>query len=371
MDDTGPRLAAGLAVALALLSIPAAAVAGEVRWYVPDAADRSLWSEAAELVWRGEPLTVELWAPGWPPQLEAGAAGEQGDPADRWHCWLQGDGETPASIVVAPEGLSDQLHVPLAADGLSREEVARAALLLTLSMRRTIQIADAGWMPAADLADLLGADLHPADEEGRGEPEPGITEPPVAPVDVDPDSPEVDATSGSARVAPQFGVGVGIAARPGAVTPSLAPAVQLALVRGPWIGPGLGASIEVPGERVDDPYRITLFRAIVTGRWQLTPTAGRWSFPLALGLGVDITRARLVEPEGGSAGTGVAPLALLTAGVQLGLGERVSLALILEASADLVPVRVAVEGPDGRGEVDLNIFTLSPRLGLVLHPPAR
>ena len=71
-------------------------------------------------------------------------------------------------------------------------------------------------------------------------------------------------------------------------------------------------------------------------------------------------------------GTGIAVVAGATgAGAQVRLGSWISLALAVDATVDLMAVRIAVEGPDPRVEVDLHVFTLSPRLEVVFHTPVR
>ncbi len=360
MRNSRPTIAQAVALALLALSLASTASAGEIRWYTRDADDQHRWLSAADLVWRGEPIRFEVWEGAWPPRPET-EAGEPrpptGDTDDGWTCWLLEESGASPSIVLAPDRLVDHLHVPLDAEGLSPDEIARAGLLVTLSMRRTIQIADAGWMPAADLASLLGADFRPAEAEEIAEPE----EPPT-PIVGPPPSPERPIAR------PHLGLGVGLGARPGAAAPTLSPAVRWAMVRGPWVGPGAAVSLDLLGERESDGHRVDLLRLIAAARWQFTPAVARWSFPVAVGIGVDVTRASLADPAVDSAGTGVAPLALLSAGIQPRLSAGVSLALSLEASADLVPIRISIEGPADASTVDLHVLTLSPRLTLVLHP---
>jgi hypothetical protein len=360
MGDIGPRIVILALAALGLLAPPSPAHGGEIHWYTRDDGDSAAWSAATDLVWRGEPVSIQRWSEGWPPRPEPG------DAADLWRCWLI---EEPSPVlVVAPAGAGEHLHVPLQAEGLSRDEVVRAALLLTQSMRRSIQIADGGWMPAADLASLFGGDLRPAVEvddavaDGRGH----VPEPPDEPVE-----PSVEPPLPRRTASVDIGIGVGPAMRPGDGAFSLAPSVRLAAVVGPWIGPGASLVLDVLGARSQDGYDIALQRVLVAGRWQFTPAARAFAFPLTLGLGVGVTRARLTESDLESAGTVVPPVALAGAAVQWRIGPTVSLAIQLEATVDLMAVRIAVEGPDPRVEVDVHVFTLTPRLEVVLHPRPR
>ena len=359
--------AIGLACALAgLLAVPLCAWGGEIRWLTQDDADHTTWTAAADLVWRGEPIAFERLGDVWPPRPEVGEAG-----ADLWHCWLLEETDTAPVLVVAPVGSDEHLHVPLQAEGLSRDEVVRAALLLTQSMRRSIQIADGGWMPAADLASLFGGDLRPAVEVDDAAPREDGPEVPEEPVEEVVEEVPVEPPSLRRAVTPHLGLGVGTALRPADEAATLAPSARVAFLVGSWIGPGASVGFDVLGERAQDSYRVGLTRVLIAGRWQVTPGAGRWLFPVSLGLGAGITTAHLVEPDLDSSGTVAPPVGLAGAGAQVRLGSWISLARAVDATVDLMAVRIAVEGPDPRVEVDLHVFTLSPRLEVVFHTPVR
>lgn len=341
-----------------LLWLPAAAHAGSVRWLVPDAAQADLMEAVGRAVWRGESFDVAVLE--WPPgQL----AGEDGDRAQGvWTCWLRG-GDEPG-IVVALEGMAERLLIPLAADGLTEVEVMRAAVMLTMSLQRSIEIGDAGWMPAADLAALLGASVEPAEPAAPVEPpEPVEPPPPVEPV--------VEPVVALAGPEVQVGVAVGPALRPADGSAALGATARLSVVRGPWVGPGLVVGIEALGGLAPESYGVAVFRATVAGRWQLTPERGRWWFPLALGLGAAFTSARIADPFDGAAEVGVPPVLLADVGAALRLGSRVSLSLTVQLAVDLIPVRVLVQGQGTEASADLHPFSLLPRLELVFHPGPR
>jgi len=357
------RLVAPVLMA-ALLAAPRPATAGEVRWLAPDAEDADLWRAVIGAVWRGDPITVDVWYGAWPPIPDTTPSADDGaDTADvPWTCWLlEEEGEKPR-IAIAVEGLDDHLHVPLQGEDQSHEAAIRTAVILTMSLRRTIGIADAGWLPAADLATLLGADVQPRVEE----------EPPPTPVEeVAEVEPPVETGPTPVRPWPEIGLGVGPGLRPPGGDVALGLSAHLAVRRGPWIGPGPLLALETGGVLTTDTREIGVTRVLIAGRWQFTPATGRLSFPLGVGLGVAITRAQQLQPVQGEANIGVPPVLWLDAGVRARLAPIFTLALGIQAAVDLLPVRVVVEGGIGREEVDLSRVALTPRLEIVFHPPIR
>jgi hypothetical protein len=326
---------------------------------VADADQAELMGAVGEAVWRGEAFEVAVFE--WPPGPLSGDGAERD--VGEWTCWLR-DGSEPG-IVVALEGMAERLLIPLATEGLTEVETMRAAVLLTMSLQRSIEIGDAGWMPAGDLAALLGASVEPT--EPAEPPEPVEPPPPEEPVV----EPVVEPPVPSEGPAVQLGVAAGPALRPAAGSSALGATARLSVVRGPWLGPGLVVGIEALGGLEPESYGVSVFRATVAGRWQLTPERGRWWFPLGLGLGAAFTSARIADPFDGAAQVVVPPILLADVGVARRLGSRVSLALTVQLSVDLIPVRVLVQGDGIEVSADLHPFVLLPRLELVFHPGPR
>jgi len=351
-----------LALAIAALAGPAEAAPGEVRWYVHDDEDAQLWRTVVDAVWRGDPFSVHVWDGPWPPR-PALAPAEVADTADApWTCWLlEEQGESPR-IVISIQGLSDLLHVPLRGETASHDVAVRTAVILTMSLRRTIGISDAGWLPAADLATLLGADVQPAAEE---EPPPPLDE-----EEAD-DEPIVDEEPTTTAATVELGLGMGIALHPAEDTVAAAPSLRVTVRRGPWVGVGPLLSLEAGGIVTTEAREVGLTRVLVAGRWQFTPAAGRFSFPLGIGFGAAITRAVQRQPLEGEPNVGVPPVLCLDAGARVRLAPILTLAVRLDATVDLIPVRVVVEGGVGREEIDLGRFALAPRVEIVFHPAPR
>jgi hypothetical protein len=143
------------------------------------------------------------------------------------------------------------------------------------------------------------------------------------------------------------------------------------VVRGPWLGPGIVVGIEALGSLEPESYGVSVLRATVAGRWQLTPEQGPWWFPIAVGLGAAFTSARIADPFEGTAEVGVPPVLLADAGVARHIGSRVSLSLTVQLAVDLIPVRVLVQGEGTEASADLHPFVLLPRVELVFHPGPR
>ena len=346
---------------LLLFGVPTSAHAGSVRWLVPDQDQADLMEKVSVAVWRGESFEVAVFE--WPPGQLAGEG--EGGASGTWTCWLQG-GDRPG-IVVALEGMEERLLIPMTGQGLTEVETMRAAVMLTMSLQRSIDIGDAGWMPAADLAALLGAQVQPAEEvapEEPPEPEEPVEPPPVVePVVTPPAEP-----SGPDL---QIGVSLGPTIRPAVASVALGATVRMSVVGSSWVGPGFLVGIDALGGLEPQSYGVSVFRMTVAGRWQLTPERNAWWFPVALGLGAAFTSARIAYPLDGSAEVGVPPVLLADVGVARKLGDRVSLVLTLQATVDLVPVRVVVVSGDSEATADLHPFMLLPRLELVFHPGPR
>ena len=355
------------AAALVALLLPSEGAAEDVRWLVQDAEDAALWEAVAGLVARDAAVSIQVWEGPWPPAAGAftPADGEGGPSAavgmERWDCWLL-EGDAP-SIEVRVPGRAESLRIPLESAGGERGQRVRAAVMLTQSLRRTIAIADAGWMPTEELAALLGARIVSAEPD----PPPSPVEPAVTPEDVVP--PPFPATAPRTRA--ELAVGLGATLRPGDGGVALGAHLGATAVRGPWIGPGAVVGLEVLGGLDADERRVGLARLLVAARWQFTPASGGWSFPLGVGAGIAVTRAWLAEPAGGDRGTGVPPVVRVDLGVRRSLGRGFTLGLTLEAGLDLIPVRIVVERGPQSIEADIPPFSLAPRMELAFGPPPR
>jgi len=302
----------GLLALLALVcAAPGArASAAPLLWYVDADDEVEAWIASADMTWGAGQLQVEAWSGEWPPP--------SGTPVP--HAFFLG--ELPAGEVVLRDAGSER-RVPVALDGVTREESRRAVLLLLHSIWHPLGVADGGWVPR---------------------------EPAPAPV-VEPPRPLVTLEEPPAATWLRAAVLVGTSLRPGLDSPAVAPALRM------------GGALDAPvrsrfcllAELSADLAGLTHVggRAVWVQRLSMVALAevwfgrGAWRVPLSFGGGGSMIWASRAD-SGGDPASGLLPTLRLgvglspppvAPGVRLGLG--VVLALELQRGGEPIEIRAS------------------------------
>ena len=185
-------------ILLTAIALPARADDDGVRWLVSPDDDLDAWQRAAEAAWPGSGLTIERWTGAWPPD-------HADRPQDSPIAFLAGPIADGSVVLRAEEGVERQVRVKEA--DIAETGARRRVLLILYSMLHPIEVADNGWLP--DSVEVVATTARESEAATRAT------------------TAEEDAARRRARILAE--ASVGLTARSGLDSPTLAPALRVGI----------------------------------------------------------------------------------------------------------------------------------------------